>query len=192
MSSVSDPVVRLTCVLSRICSTCFMLIDHIVCLDKLGILPAKLINAPKWDRTSTRFWLYSITLGLVRDFYEITRVYKEDYQQLNKSSRRISRASTKGKERHSGGASSESSANDGTGVNMVECLDHCRLVVRCVRDHGDVAVDTVKNLCDIFIPLNSLGFVKLNTATIGLLGVISSIVGALPQFNPMIKMVPST
>ncbi|CAL8069433.1 unnamed protein product [Orchesella dallaii] len=200
MSSVSDPVVRTTCVLSRISSTCFMLIDHIVCLDKLGVLPPKLINAAKWDRTSTRFWLYSIVLGLIRDFYEIQRIYREEFQHVR--SRRVTKSSSSNtltdsrlpeQSHHYHHQKRAILGSLGCGsVKMVECLKQARVFRRCVRDHGDVAVDLLKNSCDVFLPLNSLGFVNLSPAVIGLLGVISTIASALPQINPMIKMVPAT
>jgi len=188
-----------------------MLIDHMVCLDKLGVLPPQLINAAKWDKTSTRFWLYSIILGLIRDFYEIQRIYREEFQQvknrrITKSS--VSSASSASRNHNAAGGDTrlpEQSHHhhnfqkrvimSGLGcgnVKIVECLEQARVFSRCVRDHGDVAVDTLKNFCDLFLPLNSLGFVNLSPAMIGLLGVISTIASALPQINPMIKMVPAT
>lgn len=202
MTSVSDPVIRTCCVLSRISSSCFMIIDHIVCLDKLGVLPPHLIDASKWDRTSTRFWLYSITLGLVRDFYEISRIYKEEFQHFPRRST-LKKGSKSSSSAHRSTSHSQSSQTSRSKLSscygivtknpsVVEYVEQCRILGHCVRDHADVAVDTLKNLCDLLLPLNALGFVKLTPVTTGLLGIISTIASALPQINPMIKMVPAT
>lgn len=187
MSSVSDPVIRLICVLSRISNACFMLIDHMVCLEKLGVLSSTFINSAKWDRTSTRFWLYAITLGLARDFYEIRRIYKEEFHHSGGPAFRRHSHSKPDRARDR-----ENDPETRKDSSLVELVEHLRLLRRVVKEHADVAVDTLKNLCDLFLPLNSLGFVKLSPGTVGLLGVVSTVASSLPMMNPMIKMVPAT
>jgi hypothetical protein len=180
-----------------------MFIDHIVCLNKLGILPSKLIDAAKWDKMSLKFWLYAILLGLIRDAYEIMKIYREEYQnrlKLNRKRRVSSNLAV------SGGSEIVNEANKvemevkrsteaeyGHGQqSMVRCLGGIGSASHCVLDHADVAVDTAKNLFDLFIPLNGLGFLKLNPALVSFLGVLSTILSAIPQINPMVKMVPAT
>jgi len=54
--------------------------------------------------------------------------------------------------------------------------------------HKDVVIDTVKNGCDIFIPLAALDHINLSPITIGLLGVISSAVGIYGVVDPFAKL----
>ncbi|XP_053676664.1 peroxisomal membrane protein 11B [Anopheles nili] len=65
----------------------------------------------------------------------------------------------------------------------------CNLQQTLSLIYGDkpLLVDTVKNVCDVFIPLNGLGIVKVSNKTIGLLGAISSIMGLLPLLHPRLK-----
>ncbi|XP_076761061.1 peroxisomal biogenesis factor 11ab [Xylocopa sonorina] len=58
-------------------------------------------------------------------------------------------------------------------------------------DHKDILMDTIKNGCDLFIPLTALGFTKFNPGTIGLFGMISSIVGLYTLIQPQYKLLPA-
>lgn len=55
------------------------------------------------------------------------------------------------------------------------------------RENKPLLVDTIKNACDVFIPLNALGIVPVSNKTIGMLGAISSIMGLLPLLYPRLK-----
>lgn len=57
--------------------------------------------------------------------------------------------------------------------------------------HQDVFWDTLKNACDIWIPLTALGYIKIKPGTIGVLGTISSIAGIVCLISPKAKLVPS-
>jgi hypothetical protein len=46
-----------------------------------------------------------------------------------------------------------------------------------------LVIDTVKNLCDLYIPLSSLNIVRANTGLQGLAGTISSILGLLQLWD---------
>lgn len=195
MSSVNDQLIRITSTLSRIASSCFMAIDHLVCLYKLGLLPKNSIDAGAWDKTSTRFWLYSIIMGIVRDVYEISKVYKEACQVQK-------RKITKGHHHHHSRNSAPAKATEdlltlkGLPPNLNPTVRHCivsaRVAANCVTHHADITIDFVKNLCDLCIPLTVLGYIKMSPGTLGILGVISTIASAVPQINPMVKMVPAT
>jgi len=211
MSSVSDQVIRITSAISRISSSCFMAIDHLVCLQKLGVLSPKAFDGPSWDKTSTRFWLYSIVMGLVRDFYEISKLYKEASRMKKRKIKGHSQSHAGGHHRpqqqslESGEGSSSNLVNNGGGscrglecipVQLQPALGKCirtsRVLITCVVSHADISIDLLKNLTDLFIPLSILGHIKLSPGTIGLLGVVSTVASAIPQINPMTKMVPAT
>lgn len=52
-------------------------------------------------------------------------------------------------------------------------------------------LDTVKNSADFLLPFNVMGVIELNVGLAGLLGLISSIAGAIPVWNPNMKLKPS-
>lgn len=52
-------------------------------------------------------------------------------------------------------------------------------------------VDTLKNTCDLFIPMAALGYVRLSPGTVGMLGVVSSVAGIAALINPMYKLCPA-
>ena len=60
-----------------------------------------------------------------------------------------------------------------------------------LRNHKDVVMDAIKNGCDLFIPLTALGFTKFTPGTIGIFGVISSIVGLYTIIHPLYKLTPA-
>lgn len=102
-------------------------------------------------------------MNLVRDFYEI-------YQIL---------------QRERGRASPQSC------INPKQLLLYLSHAFMCVQPHRDVVIDTVKNSCDLFIPLTALGYTKLSPSTIGLLGVISSVAGILALIDNRNKLSPA-
>ncbi|KAL0117281.1 hypothetical protein PUN28_010258 [Cardiocondyla obscurior] len=64
-------------------------------------------------------------------------------------------------------------------------------ILSCLKDHREVTMDTFKNGCDLFIPLTALGVTKCTPGTIGLLGIISSLIGLYTIINPLYKLSPS-
>ncbi len=54
-----------------------------------------------------------------------------------------------------------------------------------------VLLDTVKNSADFLLPFNVMGVIELNVGLAGLLGLISSIAGAIPVWSPNMKLKPS-
>ncbi|RZF48360.1 hypothetical protein LSTR_LSTR007527 [Laodelphax striatellus] len=64
-------------------------------------------------------------------------------------------------------------------------------VTNLIISNKEVAIDTLKNACDVLIPLTALGFVKLSPGATGLLGVISSIAGIVTIVDPFSKLAPS-
>lgn len=109
-------------------------------------------------------------MNLARDVYEIFKLID-----LHKSSNRIGLLNNK--------FPKISSAKDFEKLALYS--------FSLLRGHKDVAVDIVKNVCDVFIPMTSLGYVKLSPMTIGLLGTASSIAGLLALIQPDAKLVPS-
>jgi peroxin-11B len=156
-----DATVRHTLILSRIASALFLLGDHLLWLGRADVCH---VDTDKWSRVSNKYWLYSITMNLVRDFYEISCIIRSEKQLIVPDS----------------------------GVQNLN--DLYKILIRTVmvlqRNKG-VMIDTIKNGCDFFIPLNALGHTKLSPGTVGWLGVVSSIAGLLVLIDPKVKLFPA-
>lgn len=156
-----DATVRITVILSKISNALFLLADHILWLGRSDLCS---VNIEKWSRISNKYWLYSITLNLVRDFYEIGNILKSQKCRILPS--------------------------DGF-KNFDDVITAGSRALSILQRNRSVMVDTVKNSCDFFIPLTALGHVKLSPSSIGWLGVISSIAGLIVLIEPLTKLTPS-
>jgi len=161
---IHDVTLRSLITLSRIAQSIFLIADHIIWVGRTGLVK---INTEKWKNLSNRCWLYSITLNLIRDLYEI----KQAYRQYPPASIAVSLNS-----------------NSGLVRNALSSLPH---ITSCCMERRDIAVDTVKNICDIFIPLSNQGHLNINSGIIGFLGVVSSIAGICALIDPSAKICPT-
>ena len=164
----SDAWLAFTITVTKICQATFLLTDHIIWLSRSGLM--KNIDTQKWSFRSNRFWLVSLIMSLVRDIYEINRVIASftSYKSLS------------------------------------SCITSSFISIRCAKDvtacassvaeflvtYKHLTIDTIKNICDLFIPLNGLGYIKMQPRMIGLLGVISSLMGLIVILDPSCKLIP--
>lgn len=61
-------------------------------------------------------------------------------------------------------------------------------VLHFVRSHKDLLIDTVKNSCDLMLPLTNLGFVRLSPGTIGVIGMVSSMLSLYTLMDQRAKL----
>lgn len=106
-------------------------------------------------------------MGLVRDIYEIIELFKRN-----------------------------SDPKQGTSVVMRSKQDNTIVAfdpinaIRVLLANKPILFDTIKNSCDILIPLSSMGYVDLSPKMVGLLGVVSSVVGIIAMVKPNCKLSP--
>lgn len=62
--------------------------------------------------------------------------------------------------------------------------------LRVLIANKPILMDTIKNSCDILIPLSSMGYVDLSPKIVGLLGVVSSVLGLIVMVKPNCKLSP--
>lgn len=164
----SDAWLAFCLTVNKICQSIFLLTDHIIWLARSGLV--KDIDAPKWTQRSNRFWLVSLVMSLVRDVYEINRVVASfsSYKSL----------------------SSCIASSVGSIRNPKDVTNCIASLLEFLITYKHLTVDTIKNCCDLFIPLNGLGFTNLSPRVIGLLGMISSVAGLIVILNPHCKLTP--
>ncbi|XP_054277837.1 peroxisomal membrane protein 11B [Macrosteles quadrilineatus] len=85
----AEAVVRYTSTFSKIAHAVYLFCDHLLWLARAGFAD---LNTDKWVQRANKCWLYSITMNLVRDVYEINRLLEANKA---KSQRKASVSLTK-------------------------------------------------------------------------------------------------
>lgn len=165
-----DVTVRITCTLSKIANALFLLADHILWIGRTGLIN---VNSEKWGKVANKYWLYSITMNLVRDVYEICGILEREGHRLGVPPGEVLRHTCLA-----------------AGINR-KTLPLSLRAVTFVQDHKDVVVDTVKNGCDLMIPLTALGYMRLSPGAVGLLGVVSSVAAIISLVDPLARLTPA-
>ncbi|GAB6031215.1 hypothetical protein CHUAL_009032 [Chamberlinius hualienensis] len=186
LKSIHNPdfVIRATLTLAKINSAIYYLNDHVIWLGRVGLVK---IDKESWSKRGNRFWFYSLLLLLIRDFYELWLLINMDMRMRSNCGILSSSNGypSLGSDFCLRSYSSSGSQMGGDTFNMFQPISNFAL------DHKDVVLDTIKNICDLLIPLSSLGYAKLSPGVVGLCGIISSLVGILTIVDPTYKLVPS-
>lgn len=154
----SDKTVRFCVTFSKIAHSLYLLCDHFIWLSKRNFIQ---INTTKWSQVGNKYWLLSIVLNLARDAIELNNLFKAMLKKkiLNTLNRKVSPKDVFTSE-----------------------------VVQFVRSNKDLLVDTVKNSCDLILPLTNLGIIRLSPGTIGVVGMISSMLSLYTLMDQRVKL----
>ncbi|XP_026532821.1 peroxisomal membrane protein 11A [Notechis scutatus] len=147
--------------------------DTVLWVQSAGLLSE--INQKKWRNWATKCYYYSLVINLVKDFYELCWRMK---QTASSQAERPEKTLTPGRQKFQNMAFLANS----------ELQTFLLLVFLTLRNYPPLLLDTVKNLCDIFSPLDRLGIYKTNPGVIGLCGLISSLVGILTVMRPHLRL----
>ncbi|XP_008947445.1 PREDICTED: peroxisomal membrane protein 11B-like, partial [Merops nubicus] len=121
------------------------------------------------------YYLFALVVNLSRDAYELRLLLE----------REAGGKRAKGQENgHQFGASS---GLQPLGLRLQLQL---RLLARILRHNPPLLLDLVKNLCDLFIPLDKLGLYKTSPGFVGLCGLTSSILSIITILHPWLKLKP--
>lgn len=166
----SDPVPRVCLTLANLNRVVYFICDTIIWAKSVGLTSG--INKEKWQMRAARHYYYFLVMSLIRDLYEV--------------SLQMGRVAHDRAER-------EKSSQDPVGYHVVdeetEWLQSLLLLLfQSLRRHPPLLLDTVKNFCDILIPLNQLGIYKSNAGIIGLGGLVSSVAGIITVVYPQMKL----
>lgn len=154
----TDKTIKFCVTFSKIAHSLYLLCDHFIWLSKRSLIQ---INTTKWSQASNKYWLLSIILNLVRDAVELNNLLQAMLKKkiLNTLNRKVSPRDV-----FTGEA------------------------VQFVRSHKDLLIDTVKNSCDIILPLTNLGFIRLSPGTIGVVGMVSSVLSLYTLMDQRAKL----
>ncbi|XP_062062652.1 peroxisomal membrane protein 11A-like [Lepus europaeus] len=166
----TNPVPRLCLTLANLNRVIYFVCDTVLWVKSVGL--ASGINKDTWRRRAARHYCCFLLLSLVRDVYEISL-------QMG----RVACDRARREESSSWDLPAYSVADEET-----EWLQSFLLLFRSLKHHAPLLLDTVKNFCDILIPLDQLGIYKPNTGIIGLGGLMSSVAGIITVAYPQMKL----
>ena len=170
---IPNIVLRSLLTLSRIAQGLFLVADHILLVGRIGLLK---INYDKWNQLYNRCWLYSVTLNLLR-YETLIDVWKNTavstcYNFLHFRDIYEIRQFLNG---HNPSTIARSVPHGNTSKDVL-CTNSQMTVQRLFRRFSQLAfssaafcienkhltIDSIKNMCDILIPLSNLGNLRLN------------------------------
>ncbi|XP_017261560.1 peroxisomal membrane protein 11A [Kryptolebias marmoratus] len=170
---LSDRVLCLTLTVANFSRGLYFLCDNMLWARSVGLI--RNIDKERWSSNSSRCYLCSLLLNLARDVYVALQLMAEKKRD-EKFKRRMGQ--------HLGESPQVAEA-------VIPELDAFTfLLLETLKSHPAVALDSLKNICDLFIPLDRLGIYKTNAGVVGLCGLMSSLLGIMTLAWPALKMKP--
>lgn len=170
---LSDPVLCLCLTVANLNRALYFICDNVLWARNVGLI--RDINKDRWSLNSSRFYFLSLVMSLTRDVYVISQLMvhrardKHFQQKIN---------------RH---------LNDSPEVAEV-VIPHLDaflfLLFDSLKSHPAVALDMMKNVCDLFIPLDRLGIYQSNAGVVGFCGLMSSLFGIVTLMQSNLKIKP--
>lgn len=167
---VTDLVPRLCLTLANLNRVVYYICDTVLWVKSVGLTSG--VNREKWQMWATRHYYHFLLLSLARDLYEIL---------LQMERVALDRAKREKPSRYPPGYSVVTEDTDWLQSFLL-------LLFQSLKRHPPLLLDTVKNLCDILIPLNQLGIYKSNLGVVGLGGLVSSVAGLITIVYPQLKL----
>ena len=164
---LDNVILKLTLTLGKINQAAYLAVDHLIWAGKIGLADT---DTKKWAKVSARFWLVTLMFNLLRNAYDI---YLIVLKYLSLQRRRA-----------------KQSMNGNTNYGPRE-REGDSLVKKCLTENKPVVVDVIKNVADVTLPLSSLGYVNTTAGFQGTMGIISSIMGIIVVWDPLLKFTPA-
>ncbi len=170
---ISDPVLRFSLTFSNLNRALYFICDNTLWARNIGLI--RDIDKERWSLNSTRFYFLSLVMNLTRDIYVIIQLMVQ-----------------KSRDRHfQQKVDQHLTESPDVACVIVPQLDaFLFLLLESLRNEPSVALDTVKNVCDLFIPLDKLGIYQTNAGVVGFCGLVSSLLGILSVLKPILKIKP--
>lgn len=189
-----DNVLVVLITLSKLNSALYLFFDHLIWAYRVGLVE---VDAKYYSKLSNRFWLTTIFLNLSRDLYEfllllndLSEIAKEcgEPQNFNRSQKTTVHHPTNNNCNVNGISRRRVSWQSDVEIRPTYQLTPQNLLGIVWGDRKEVVLDTIRNLCDLFLPASSLGYVDLNPGQQGMCGLISSLIGLLGVWDSRYKL----
>ncbi|KAM4733868.1 peroxisomal membrane protein 11A [Anableps anableps] len=170
---LSDRVLCLCLTVANINRALYFICDNILWARNVGLI--RNLDKERWSINASRCYLFSLVMNLTRDLYVIL--------QLMLQRGRDNRFKCKMNQQLS-------DCPEVAEVVIPELDALVFLLLETLRSEPTVALDTVKNICDLFIPFDRLGIYKSSSGVVGFCGLISSLIGILTLARPTLRIKP--
>ncbi|KAJ8248791.1 hypothetical protein GJAV_G00227790 [Gymnothorax javanicus] len=170
---LSDPVLRFCLTVANLNRALYFICDNMLWAKKVGLVLD--LDKERWSLNASRLYFLSLVSSLTRDAYVIAQIMVQksrDKQYQRKAHQHLNEQS------------------DVACVVIPELDAFFFLVYESLKTHPQVVLDTVKNVCDLVIPLDRLGIYPTNGGVVGFCGLVSSLVGILTLLRPPLRMKP--
>lgn len=170
---LSDRVLCLCLTTANITRALYFICDNVLWARSVGLI--RNIDKDHWSLSASRAYFLSLVMNLTRDVYAVLQLMVQkarDKQCRQKMDLHL---------------------NDNPEVAgyVVPQLDaFLFLLLESFKSDPAVALDTLKNICDLFIPLDKLGIYQSNAGVVGFCGLISSLIGIVTLTQPKLKVKP--
>ncbi|KAJ0055372.1 hypothetical protein NL108_016669 [Boleophthalmus pectinirostris] len=161
---LKDSVLRLCLTLSHLNRAMYFACDNLLWAAKTGLLHR--LDQHKWSQRSFRYYLFALILNLVRDVYELRLLMLMENE--------VRCIATKAEEPH-------------TAPRVASQLQH---LLSVLHHNPPLLLDLLKNICDMFIPMDRLGLYSTGPGFVGACGLTSSILSILTIVHPWLKLKP--
>ncbi|XP_035521314.1 peroxisomal membrane protein 11A [Morone saxatilis] len=170
---LSDRVLCLCLTVANINRALYFICDNALWARNVGLI--RDIDKERWSLNASRCYLLSLVMSLTRDVYVVFQLMVQ-----------------KARDRHFRQKMDQHlSENPEVADVVIPQLDaFLFLLLDSLKSHPAVALDTVKNICDLFIPLDRLGIYQSNAGVVGLCGLISSLIGIVTLAQPKLRIKP--
>lgn len=170
---LSDRVLCLCLTVANVNRALYFICDNVLWARNVGLI--RNINKERWSLNSSRCYFFSLVMNLTRDAYVILQLMLQKARD-NRFRQKMDQHLRE---------------NPEVADVVVPQLDaFLFLLLESLRSHPAVALDTLKNVCDLFIPLDKLGIYQTNTGVVGFCGLISSLVGIVTLAQPKLRIKP--
>ncbi|XP_073678265.1 peroxisomal membrane protein 11B [Garra rufa] len=190
---LSDCVLRLCITVAHLNRAMYFACDNVLWAGKTGLLQE--LDQNKWSQRSFRYYLFALILNLTRDAYEIRLLMERESRSsssksFNSSPSPLTPSSDNGGEFPLTPSPSGLSPLPPLPMLSARLNKQVHLLITVLRNNPPLLLDLLKNLCDIFIPLDRLGMYPTGSGFVGACGLTSSILSILTIVYPWLKLKP--
>lgn len=142
-----------------------------------------------------RYYLFALILSLTRDAYEIHLLMERESRSssaksFNSSASPHTPTPENGEFSLTPSPSSALSPLPPLPLLSARLNKQLRLMLTVLRNNPPLLLDLLKNLCDVFIPLDRLGLYPTGPGFVGACGLTSSVLSILTIVHPWLKLKP--
>uniref|UniRef100_UPI0037E74562 peroxisomal membrane protein 11A isoform X2 n=1 Tax=Semicossyphus pulcher TaxID=241346 RepID=UPI0037E74562 len=158
---------------SNINRALYFICDNALWARSVGLI--RDIDKERWSLNASRCYFFSLIMNLTRDVYVILQLMSQKVRDKHFRQKM------------------DAHLNESPEVAdvVVPQLDaFLFLLLESLKSQPAVAWDTLKNICDLFIPLDRLGIYQSNAGVVGFCGLVSSVIGIITLVQPTFKIKP--